>query len=192
MRLRIYVSRASFTIINNNIFEAISIIVIGCNSISLTMQDPTVDEEIQFLVTLDIIFQALYTVEMVLKISALGFIIKPNSYLREPWNILDFVIVISGYIPYLFKGSSTNITALRTFRVLRPLKTISSIEGLRVIVRALIASMPLLRDALLVILFFFIIFAIGGVQLFQGILKNRCVEIETGIVATDNDLCGGA
>jgi hypothetical protein len=47
--------------------------------------------------------------------------------------------------------------------VLRPLRTISGIEGLRVIVGALITSMPLLRDTLLVILFFFVIFAIGGV-----------------------------
>src|SRR3569833_2903900 len=99
---------------------------------------------------------------MLLKISALGFMLNRGSYLRDAWNILDFVIVVSGYLPYFIKGGA-NISALRSFRVLRPLRTISGIEGLRVIVGALITSMPLLRDTLLVILFFFVIFAIGGV-----------------------------
>lgn len=103
---------------------------------------------------------------MVLKISALGFVMNKHAYLRDAWNILDFVIVVSGYIPYIVPGGSTNISALRSFRVLRPLRSISAIEGLRVIVGALITSMPLLRDTLLVVLFFFVIFAIGGVQLF--------------------------
>jgi hypothetical protein len=100
---------------------------------------------------------------MLLKIFALGFILNKGSYLRDAWNILDFVIVVSGFLPYFFTSGSTNISALRSFRVLRPLRTISGIEGLRVIVGALISSMPLLRDTMLVILFFFIIFAIGGV-----------------------------
>ncbi len=100
---------------------------------------------------------------MLLKIFALGFVLTKNSYLRDAWNILDFTIVVAGYIPYLFSGGGANISALRSFRVLRPLRTISGIEGLRVIVGALISSMPLLRDTMLVILFFFIIFAIGGV-----------------------------
>lgn len=94
----------------------------------------------------------------------------------------------------MFSGSSANISALRSFRVLRPLRTISGIEGLRVIVGALISSMPLLRDAMLVILFFFIIMAIGGGQLFSGSLKNRCIELETGFQLADesSSYCGGA
>lgn len=78
---------------------------------------------------------------MLLKISGLGFALNKNSYLRDPWNILDFVIVVSGYATFFISssssdtgGSSTNISALRSFRVLRPLRTISGVEGLRVIV----------------------------------------------------------
>ena len=97
-----------------------------------------------------------------LKIAAMGFIWNKHSYLRDSWNILDFVIVVSGYVGMMFQGG-TNLSVLRSFRVIRPLRTISSIEGLRVIVSALVASLPLLRDTILVLLFFFVIFAIAGV-----------------------------
>lgn len=100
---------------------------------------------------------------MVLKILALGFIIKKGSYLRDSWNMLDFIIVMSGYIGYIFQGGGANLSVLRSFRVIRPLRTISSIQGLRIIVQALISSLPLLGDTILVLLFFFVIFAIAGV-----------------------------
>jgi len=70
------------------------------------------------------------------------------------------------------------------------LKSISSIDGLKVIVSALLSSMPLLRDTIIVLLFFFFIFAIAGLQLFGGYLKNRCVNIETGAPNDDGGFCG--
>lgn len=75
------------------------------------------------------------------------------------------------------------------FRVLRPLRTITKIEGLRLLVSALLAALPLLRDTIIVLSFFFVIFAIAGVQLFSGALKQRCVSVETGL--PDYDIfCG--
>lgn len=40
---------------------------------------------------------------MVLKIIGMGFIFNKQSYLRDYWNILDFVIVVTAYIPYIVK-----------------------------------------------------------------------------------------
>jgi hypothetical protein len=111
-------------------------------------------------VTFDNIFLALYTVEMIFKILALGFICNKGSYLRDSWNILDFIIVMSAYLAIASGG--INLSSLRSFRVLRPLRTISGIEGLRVLVSALISAMPLLRDTLLILMFFFLIFGIAG------------------------------
>jgi hypothetical protein len=51
--------------------------------------------------------------------------------------------------------------------------------------------MPLLRDTILVLLFFFLIFGIAGVQLFTGVYMNACWEIETGIVLNNGVSCGG-
>jgi hypothetical protein len=99
---------------------------------------------------------------MVLKIIGLGFILNRGAYLRDPWNMLDFIIVLTAYIPLLINGGGVNLSGLRAFRVLRPLKSISSIDGLKVIVSALLSSMPLLRDTVIVLVFFFFIFAIAG------------------------------
>jgi hypothetical protein len=52
--------------------------------------------------TIELIFLILYTIEMALKIIGLGFILNKGSYLRDAWNVLDFVIVISAYIPIIF------------------------------------------------------------------------------------------
>lgn len=139
----------------------------------MALENPTDDKSSKEFIVFDHIFLGLYTVEMILKILGYGFIIPKKSYLRDSWNILDFIIVISGYVPLLFAGGSTNLKVLRSFRVLRPLRTISGIEGLKVLVSALLSAVPLLRDTILVLLFFFIIFAIAGLQLWTGILKNR-------------------
>ncbi len=135
-------------------------------------------------------FLILYSIEMSLKIVGMGFAFNKGAYIRDPWNILDFVIVMSGYLTILLQGGGINLGALRSFRVLRPLRTVSSIEGLRVIVAALLSSIPLLRDTIIVLLFFFFIFAIAGLQLFSGVLKKRCVNIETGIVHPSNEFFG--
>ena len=121
---------------------------------------------------MDTMFLALYTIEMGLKIIGMGFLFNRNAYLRDAWNMLDFVIVITAYIPIVLSGSSNvNLSGLRAFRVLRPLKSISSVDGLKVIVSALLSSLPLLRDTIIVLMFFFFIFAIAGLQLFSGYLK---------------------
>jgi len=122
----------------------------------------------------------------------MGFLFGKGAYLQDAWNILDFAIVCSAYFSIFASGSSINLSVLRSFRVLRPLRTISSIEGLKLLVTALLSALPLLRDTIIILLFFFLIFAIGGVQLLQGYLKRRCVNIETGIKHPSDYLCGGS
>ena len=63
---------------------------------------------------------------------------------------------------FLANNGNLKLNALRSFRVLRPLKTISSIEGLRLLVVALLSAIPLLRDTIIILLFFFGVFAIAG------------------------------
>lgn len=147
--------------------------MIIANSIVMAVEDPNTETTTPFFYYLDFVFLSLYTSEMVLKIIGLGFILNKGSYLRDSWNILDFAIVISGYLPMVISSRSVNLAVLRSFRVLRPLRTISGIEGLRVLVSALLSAMPLLRDTILVLTFFFIIFAIAGLQLWAGVLKKR-------------------
>lgn len=180
-------------IMKHSLFESISISVIVVNSLFLAMDDPLRDpsETPEYMNVADDIFQYLYTIEMVVKIVSLGFILNPGSYLRDAWNILDFTIIASGYMSMFLQGSGVNLSALRSFRVIRPLRTISSIQGLRVIVSSLINALPLLRDSILVLMFFFLVFAIAGCQLFTGALKNRCFNEDTGLIDPNIEFCGG-
>ena len=97
---------------------------------------------------------------MILKIAGLGFIFGKDTYLRDAWNILDFIIVTSSWLTYISvdtsqeqniyepnideSSASFDLTSLRTFRVARPLKTISSVKGLKVIIVAVLSALPLL------------------------------------------------
>lgn len=106
-----------------------------------------------------------------------------GSYLRDWWNVLDFIIVISSLLSV--GGDDTqasnddddsgfNAQGMRSFRVARPLRTISSIKGLKVLMSALISALPMLGDTITILFGFFLTFAIAGTQLFSGDLKNRC------------------
>jgi len=192
MYIKTIVHKTAYAIIKHWTFETISIIVIIANSLVLAAENPTIEPESQnpIFKKLDDIFLILYTIEMILKILGLGFFFNQGAYLRDSWNILDFTIVVSAYVSLFAAGGGGGLAALRAFRVLRPLKTISSIEGLRIIMSALFSSMSLLRDTIIVLLFFFVIFAICGVNLFSGMLKKRCINIETGIKHHGDLLCG--
>lgn len=66
------------------------------------------------------------------------------------------------------------LTFLRTFRVLRPLKFIKRLKELRVIVEAMLLSLPGLAAVVALCLFFFTLFGIMAVQLYGGVLHSRC------------------
>lgn len=118
---------------------------------------------------------------MSIKILALGFLFNKGSYLRDPWNILDFFIVVTSLLPYVMT-MSFNVSALRAIRVLRPLKTITKVKALKMIVKTLFLSFSLVMNSFYILFFVIIIFGIAGTQLFSGTLKSRCMEIATGIV----------
>lgn len=149
-----------------------------------------IQDSVQLSDTFDLVFLILYTVEMMLKIFGLGFILKQGSYLRDYWNILDFTIIVTGYVPYAINNdSSVNLSVLRSLRVLRPLRTISSIKSLKILLVTLFSAFPLIMNSVMVVMFFLLIFAIAGLQLLSGLGKKRCFNAITGIIdaRTHND-----
>ncbi len=60
---------------------------------------------------------------MTIKCVARGFILNNYTYLRNPWNWLDFTVIFSGYLTSFIEMG--NLAGLRTFRVLRAFKTVS-------------------------------------------------------------------
>jgi hypothetical protein len=208
LRFMTLTQMTAFVIISSKIFDNISILVILANSIVMVLDDSsTNDNPNPIFAVFETVFLILYTIEMGLKIIGMGFFFPKDSYLKDSWNILDFFIVLTSYVTVFQSMAEVNkasqdvvgeeaqdtkfsASGLRVFRVLRPLKTISSIKGLRVLIQALFSALPLLRDTLMILLFFFIIFAIAGLQMFGGLLKQRCISIQTGMNHPDDLICG--
>ncbi|XP_062870948.1 sodium channel, voltage gated, type VIII, alpha subunit a isoform X2 [Trichomycterus rosablanca] len=118
-------------------------------------------------------FTGIYTFESLVKIIARGFCIDDFTFLRDPWNWLDFMVISMAYVTEFVNLG--NVSALRTFRVLRALKTISVIPGLKTIVGALIQSVKKLSDVMILTVFCLSVFALIGLQLFMGNLRHKCV-----------------
>jgi len=122
----------------------------------------------------DLVFTGIFTVEMCLKIIGLGFFWgNDNAYLRDGWNVLDFVITFGSLVALLPMVPSLKM--FRICRLLRPLRTIGRLPGLRKIVNSMIRALPQMKDVLLFLfLSFFIIFDILGISLFVGTMSSVC------------------
>ena len=166
------------------------------NSFSLALNEPDrayipYDQKTnieQYLQRADELFIYIYTTEMMLKIIGLGFIFNKNAYLTQGWNILDFVIVTTAWYGEYTTGG-TSLTGLRSLRILLPLKTIAKSQDLRVILKAIWSSIPMLINIIFILAFFILLMAIVGTQLFKGVLLNRCFNVYNGI-SLDHAFCG--
>uniref|UniRef100_A0A915PZY9 Ion transport domain-containing protein n=1 Tax=Setaria digitata TaxID=48799 RepID=A0A915PZY9_9BILA len=163
-------------------FDRITMIVILINCVTLGMYRPCEDNDncttyrCYVLSTIDHVIFAYFALEMMIKIVALGFY-GSAAYLSDTWNRLDFFIVCAGCAEYLLQEylGNINLTAIRTVRVLRPLRAVNRIPSMRILVNLLLDTLPMLGNVLLLCFFVFFIFGIIGVQLWAGLLRNRCV-----------------
>lgn len=87
----------------------------------------------------EVYFTVLFTIEAVLKIIGMGLISGENTYLKDAWNWLDFIVVITALSTLLLDVS--NVSVLRTFRIFRPLRSLSALPSMRVLVGTLFASL---------------------------------------------------
>uniref|UniRef100_A0A672S2F3 Sodium channel protein n=1 Tax=Sinocyclocheilus grahami TaxID=75366 RepID=A0A672S2F3_SINGR len=120
------------------------------------------------------VFTGIYTFEALVKVLSRGFCRGDFTFLRDPWNWLDFMVITMAYVTEFVDLG--NISALRTFRVLRALKTITVIPGLKTIVGALIQSVKKLADVMILTVFCLSVFALIGLQLFMGNLRQKCIK----------------
>nr|XP_020470735.1 voltage-dependent N-type calcium channel subunit alpha-1B-like isoform X4 [Monopterus albus] len=128
-------------------------------------------------------FIGIFCFEAAIKIIALGFAFHKGSYLRNGWNVMDFVVVLTGILAKV--GSDFDLRTLRAVRVLRPLKLVSGIPSLQVVLKSIMKAMvPLLQIGLL-LFFAIVMFAIIGVEFYMGKFHTTCFRIDTGERAAD-------
>ncbi|XP_006910851.1 sodium channel protein type 11 subunit alpha [Pteropus alecto] len=137
------------------------------------------------------VFTSIYIFEALIKILASGFILDEFSFLRDPWNWLDSIVIATAFVSCSpnIRLSDISLSSLRTFRVFRALKAISVVSGLKVIVGALLRSVKKLVDVMILTLFCLSIFALVGQQLFMGNLNQMCVREDCKNATNLDDYC---
>ncbi|KAM6398854.1 voltage-dependent L-type calcium channel subunit alpha-1S isoform 3-T3 [Rhynochetos jubatus] len=192
--------KACISIVEWKPFEIIILLTIFANCVALAIYLPMPEDDTNVanssLEKIEYAFLIFFAIEAMLKIIAYGFLFHTDAYLRNGWNVLDFSIVSLGLFTMTLEQVNAkqggisggkggfDVKALRAFRVLRPLRLVSGVPSLQVVLNSIIKAMvPLLHIALLV-LFMIIIYAIVGQELFKGKMHKTCYYLSTDVIAT--------
>ncbi|XP_061875635.1 LOW QUALITY PROTEIN: voltage-dependent L-type calcium channel subunit alpha-1F-like [Colius striatus] len=196
LRLNNPLRRAAISIVEWKPFDILILATIFANCVALGVYIPFPEDDSNTanhnLEQVEYVFLIIFTAETFLKIVAYGLVLHPSAYIRNGWNLLDFIIVIVGLFSVLLeqlshkpgeahhmsgKPGGFDVKALRAFRVLRPLRLVSGVPSLHIVLNSIMKAMvPLLHIALLV-LFVIIIYAIIGLELFIGRMHKTCFFI---------------
>ncbi|XP_026077608.1 voltage-dependent L-type calcium channel subunit alpha-1D-like isoform X12 [Carassius auratus] len=209
------IRRACISLVEWKPFDIFILIAIFANCMALAVYIPFPEDDSNStnhdLETVEYAFLIIFTIETFLKIIAYGLVMHQNAYVRNGWNMLDFVIVVIGLFSVVLeiltkdvekdsvshppvhghggKPGGFDVKALRAFRVLRPLRLVSGVPSLQVVLNSIIKAMvPLLHIALLV-LFVIIIYAIIGLELFIGKMHASCYFQGTEIIEDEPAPC---
>lgn len=205
LRLNNPIRRAAISIVEWKPFDILILATIFANCVALGVYIPFPEDDSNAsnhnLEQVEYVFLIIFTVETFLKIIAYGLVLHPSAYIRNGWNLLDFVIVIVGLFSVILeqvshkpgdahhmsgKPGGFDVKALRAFRVLRPLRLVSGVPSLHIVLNSIMKAMvPLLHIALLV-LFVIIIYAIIGLELFIGRMHKTCFFIGSDLESEDD------
>ncbi|XP_066472360.1 voltage-dependent L-type calcium channel subunit alpha-1F [Tiliqua scincoides] len=205
LRLNNPIRRAAISIVEWKPFDILILMTIFANCVALGVYIPFPEDDSNVsnhnLEQVEYVFLIIFTVETFLKILAYGLVMHPSAYIRNGWNLLDFVIVVVGLFSVILeqvshkpgdahhmsgKPGGFDVKALRAFRVLRPLRLVSGVPSLHIVLNSIMKAMvPLLHIALLV-LFVIIIYAIIGLELFIGRMHKTCFIVGSDLEAEED------
>ncbi|XP_056264693.1 voltage-dependent T-type calcium channel subunit alpha-1I-like [Pseudoliparis swirei] len=150
--------------------EYVSILFVFLNCMSLGMSEPGPEKSYTFEIV-DTLVVAFFLIEMLIKILAMGFLDCPGSYVQNKWNTFDVFINVGELLSYSMQHLGFDMTM---FQVLGPMRLISRVASMRDVMSVLMGILPVLVNVLLLYMFVIEIFAVMGVQLWAGQLRNRC------------------
>jgi voltage-gated sodium channel len=115
----------------------------------------------------DYLILLVFTLEAAIKIMAEGS--RPGNYFKDPWNVFDFIIVLACWLPvFLPDMDTTFVSVFRLARILRVLRLVSALPQLRMLVDALLKSIPSMGYVGILLFLLFYIYGAMGVFLFGG------------------------
>ena len=151
---------------NNNFFEAfvISVILISALSIGFrTFDTSTMQVYFVYLNYLDYFITLFFLVEILIRIIAERSILR---FFKQGWNIFDFTVVVVSLVPV---DNSETVFVARLIRIFRLMRLISFIPQFRILIEALIKSIPRVGYVLLLMFVVFYIYAAIGSLVFSEI-----------------------
>jgi len=113
----------------------------------------------------------LFTIEMGFKIIAMGLFWGEGAFLKDSWNVMDFVLVLLSLTALL---PTKNGSICRAFRFLCPLRNLSSLPGLRKFISSILKALPEIGTVIFLLSFVFLIFSVLGLSLFLGSVDTCC------------------
>ena len=129
----------------------IGIIVLNSIVIGLQTSNGVVDEIGGILDVLDTTLLTIFVIELIMRLIAYG-----SGFLKRPWSVFDFVVIGIALTP-----GAEAFSVVRALRILRALRLISQVPTMRVVVEALIRSLPGLGSTAILLM---LIFYVGGVM----------------------------
>ncbi len=140
-------------LVDGQLFNNVIIVIIVLNSIVIGMQtsDTLVRSFGPILDILDTVFLTIFVIELMMRIVAYG-----GGFVKRPWSMFDFVVVGIALTP-----GAEAFSVVRALRILRALRLISQVPTMRVVVEALLRSLPGLGSTAILLL---LIFYVGGVM----------------------------
>ena len=188
-----YMNHCSFTpkplrkvvdyIIRSLPFKCFIALTIAANLVILAAKDPLDRENKttrnQVLFYADLVCLIIFTIEMLLKITAFGVVFHKKAYFRNAWDFLDGAIVMLGWISYV-QPESRALLAVRSLRVLKPLRAITLFPVMMRFLLSAFHSIPYIVCVGILIIIFFLFFSLFGLVLFNGELRYHCIDDSTG------------
>eukprot|EP01135_Chromosphaera_perkinsii_P012281 Nk52_evm18s2630 gene=Nk52_evmTU18s2630 len=148
--------------------------ILGCiimSSCLLAMEDP-VDADAprnKVIEKIDVAFTCVFVIEMLLKVTSMGFVYFPTAYIRDGWNCMDAFVVIASVVSNIIQDDTVSfIKVLRVVRVLRPLRAIKRTQGLKRVIETLGASIKSIVNVVIIMAAVLLVYSIMGIQLFKG------------------------
>ncbi|XP_053191097.1 voltage-dependent T-type calcium channel subunit alpha-1H-like [Scomber japonicus] len=165
-------------VVSHKLFDHMILLFILLSCVTIALERPGIDPKSteQWILNMSrYVFSAVFFVEMVFKVLALGVVFGEECYCKSSWNIMDGSLVILSLV-HIFvsllkmdKGNMLGmVKVLRLLRALRPLRVIKRAPRLKLAIEALLASVKPIGNIVLICGAFFLFFGILGVQLFKG------------------------
>ena len=171
-------------------FELAILLVILFNTLLMALDgygNPAMMET--SLAHLNTVCTVVFILEAAIKISALHF----SEYLREPWNVFDFSIVLLSVVDWvlhlLAAAVGTNPTLARILRIarvtrlMRTFRLVKSSRGLQMLLTVLVLSLPMLINILSLFLILLAMYALLGMRLFGAVSDGMLVGEEVSFCA---------